>query len=62
MVAASRQIKKRGTPDGAGWGRLTAAGCVEMLCSLALKGKVAAPPQFIASFPRKEVSPSGDGG
>jgi hypothetical protein len=27
-----------------------------------LKGKVAASPQFIASFLRKEVSPLGDGG
>jgi len=31
---------KRDAPDGAGWGRLTAAGCVEGLCSLTLKGKV----------------------
>ena len=34
--------KKGGAPDGAGWGRLPAAGCVEGLCSLTLKGKVAA--------------------
>ena len=34
--------KKRGAPDGAGWGRLTAVGCVEGLCSLTLRGKVAA--------------------
>jgi hypothetical protein len=38
--------KKRGAPDGAGWARLTAAGCVEGLYSLTLRGKVAAPPQF----------------
>ena len=30
--------KKRGTPDGAGWGRLT-TGCVEGLCSLTLRGR-----------------------
>ena len=30
-----------------------AAGCIERLCSLPLKEKVAAPPQFIAPFPRK---------
>ena len=47
MVDASRQIKKGGAPDGAGWGRLTAAGYVERLCSLALK---------------KKVAPLGDGG
>ena len=34
-----------------------AAGCIERLCSLPLKGKVAAPPQFIAPFPRKGVAP-----
>ena len=33
-------IKKGGAPDGAGWGRLKAAGCVEGLYSLSLKGKV----------------------
>ena len=57
VISPLRGKLKRGTPDGAGWGRLTAAGCVEGLCSLALKGKVAALPQFIASFHRKEVAP-----
>ena len=51
------KLKKGGAPDGAGWGRLTAAGCVEGLCSLTLKGKVAAPPQFLAPFLRKGVAP-----
>ena len=51
VVAASRQLK-RGAPDGAGWARLTAAGCVEWLCSLALKGKVAASPQFYMPLTR----------
>ena len=65
-MAASRQIKKGGAPDGAGWGRLTAAGCVEGLCRRVVfadaQGEVAAPPQFIAPFHRKGVSPLGDGG
>ena len=55
VVAAPPQFLKKGA-------RLTAAGCVEGWCSLALKGKVAASPQFIASFHRKGVSPLGDEG
>ena len=38
-MAALPPIKKGGAPDGAGWGRLTAAGCVEGLCSLTLRGR-----------------------
>ena len=38
-----------------------AAGCIERLCSLPLRGKVAAPPQFIAPFPRKGVAPEDRG-
>ncbi len=39
-----------------------AAGCIERLCSLPLRGKVAAPPQFIAPFPREGGGTVGDGG
>ena len=34
-----------------------AAGCIERLCSLPLRGKVAAPPQVITPFHRKGMAP-----
>ena len=40
-----------------GGGPIGPAGCVEGLCSLTLKGKVAAPPQFLAPFLGKGVAP-----
>ena len=43
-------FEKRGAPYGAGWARLTVAGCVKRLHSLTLKGKVAAPPQYLAPY------------
>jgi hypothetical protein len=57
VAAFAADFEKRGAPYGAGWDRLTAAGCIEGLYSLTLKGKVAASPQYLASFHRKEVSP-----
>ena len=34
MAAFAADFEKRGAPYGAGWDRLTAAGCIEGLCSL----------------------------
>jgi hypothetical protein len=39
VAAFAAVFEKRGAPDGAGWGLLTAAGYVERLCSLALRGE-----------------------
>ena len=43
MAKVVRQYQRGDGPEGPmGYGRLTAAGCVERLCSLTLKGKVTA--------------------
>ena len=59
-------IKKGGAPDGAGWGRLKAAGCVEGLCSLTRRGRYrhwsrsAARVQRVQKVQRVVDCPAGD--